>query len=167
MQTIRYMTGLLTFYLKGTITVEQNFLKLKVPNTILTLIPLGSRNHSIPVHQLSSVASSFHLNLKNFLVGIIETLIGLAFLGDSIAFALVLLLVGISTVITSFITQLVVDTTSGTTYVIPFLIFEKAKAEQAEQIINDMIANRLNDTNNRQVTEAQTSVLVDAISELK
>ena len=46
------------------------------------------------------------------------------------------------------------------------MIFEKAKASQAEQLINDMIAGRLNDTNNRQVAEAQTSAIVDAINNI-
>ena len=35
-------------------------------------------------------------------------------------------------------------------------IFEKAKAVQAEQLINNMIASRLNDTNVRQVSEVST-----------
>ena len=43
MQKIEFMTSLLTFYLKGEISTEQNFLTLKVPNTILTLIPLGRK----------------------------------------------------------------------------------------------------------------------------
>lgn len=64
---------------------------------------------------------------------------------------------------TSFATELKVATTAGKEYYIPFLIFEKAKASQAEQLIHRMISGRLNDTNTRQVTEAQTSAIVDAI----
>ena len=75
-----------------------------------------------------------------------------------------MLLWGASTVITSFITELKVDTTAGRAYFIPFLIFEKAKAAQAEQLISNMISGRLNDTNNRQVAEAQTAAIVDAIN---
>ena len=43
MQPIQYMTSLLTFYLKGEIRQEQNFVNLKKPNTILSLIPLGAK----------------------------------------------------------------------------------------------------------------------------
>ena len=61
MNTITYMTGLLTFYLKGEISTDQNFLKLKLPNTILALIPLGSQKDNIPVQQVATVSSNFKL----------------------------------------------------------------------------------------------------------
>ncbi len=166
MNTITYMTGLLTFYLKGEISTDQNFLKLKLPNTILALIPLGAKNDNIPVQQVASVSSNFKLNLKRFLVGVLICLFAFSCLTDPDAFigGIILLLLGASTVITSFATELHVATTAGKEYFIPFLIFEKAKASQAEQLINNMIAERLNDTNNRQVAEAQTSAIVDAIN---
>ena len=47
MEAIKYMTSLLTFYIKGEITTEQNFLKIKFPNTVLALIPLGSRKYNV------------------------------------------------------------------------------------------------------------------------
>lgn len=63
MRKIQYMTGLLTFYLKGEIKVEQNFLRLSRPNTILALIPLGSEKNSIPVTQISAIDSSFKVKI--------------------------------------------------------------------------------------------------------
>lgn len=167
MQTITYMTGLLTFYLKGQITTDQNFVKIKIPNTILSLIPLGSQKHNIPVNQISNVASSFHLNFKDFIVGIIEVFIAFALFGNSVVAGIILLFIGVSTIITSFVTLINVSSTDGSDYTIPFLIFEKAKAGQVEDLINNMVAGRLNDTNNRQVTETQTNVLVDAITNNK
>ena len=56
MKAIKYMTSLLTFYIKGEIATEQNFLKIRFPNTVLALIPLGSRKYNVPVAQISSVA---------------------------------------------------------------------------------------------------------------
>ena len=163
MKTITFMTGLLTFYLKGQISTDQNFLKLKVPNTILALIPLGSKKHNIPVQQLASVSSNFELNFKRFIVGVIICLIAFGTFSDAVILAILLLLWGASTVITSFGIDLNVTTTAGVEYEVSFLVLEKSKVSQAEQLINDMIANRLNDTNNRQVAEAQTSAIVDAI----
>ena len=43
-----------------------------------------------------------------------------------------------------------------------FLIFEKKKAIAAEQMINNMIGYRLNDTNVRMQTENQTAALNSA-----
>lgn len=166
MEAIKYMTSLLTFYIKGEITTEQNFLKIKFPNTVLALIPLGSRKYNVPVAQISSVASNFKFDIKSFFVGLFLTLISLSCFssgGNGIIVGLILLVLSLSLLINSFITELKVDTTSGAYYYIPFIIFEKAKAFQAEQMISSIIATRLNDTNNREVSEASTNAIVDAI----
>ena len=70
MKAIKYMTSLLTFYIKGEIATEQNFLKIRFPNTVLALIPLGSRKYNVPVAQISSVASNFKFDIKSFFVGL-------------------------------------------------------------------------------------------------
>lgn len=57
--------------------------------------------------------------------------------------------------------NLIVTTTAGKEQLIDFIIFDKSKAEMAEQEINKMISNRLDDTNNRQ----QTNRIVSAIQE--
>ena len=166
MEAIKYMTSLLTFYIKGEITTEQNFLKIKFPNTVLALIPLGSCKYNVPVAQISSVASNFKFDIKSFFVGLFLTLISLSCFssgGNGIIVGLILLVLSLSLLINSFITELKVDTTSGAYYYIPFIIFEKAKASQAEQMISSIIATRLNDTNNREVSEASTNAIVDAI----
>ncbi len=149
MQPIQYMSSLLTFYLKGEIRQEQNFVNLKRPNTILSLIPLGAKKDSIPVNQLSSVESNFKLHFGSFLIGAIIAIIGLFMFSQSFILALILLLIGANKAITAFETLLVIKTTSGDSKVIPFLIFEKSKAEQAEMQIRIIISDRLDDTNNR------------------
>ncbi|MGO4925254.1 hypothetical protein ACTQ44_10090 [Ligilactobacillus ruminis] len=166
MKNITYMTSLLTFYLKGEISTEKNFLSLKIPNTVLALIPLGAQKHNVPVNQLSAVSTSFSLAFKELIIGIIEALFGFASIESSFLVGLIILLVGISTIITSFKTELRIDTTSGRSYLIPFVVFEKSKAAGAEEMLNEIISNRLNDTNSRQVTEKQTDAVVDAINNL-
>ena len=156
MNTITYMTGLLTFYLKGEISADRNFLRLKIPNTILALIPLGSKKDNVPVQQISTVAASFRMNFKSFILGIVELLIAFACFESSFGWGVALLILGAATIINSFVTELNVDTTAGVRYVIPFILFEKGKASQAEQLISNIISGRLNDTNVRQVAEAQT-----------
>lgn len=159
MQPIQYMTSLLTFYLKGEIRQEQNFVNLKKPNTILGLIPLGAKKDSIPVSQLSSVESNFNLHLRPFLLGVIFAVGGLCLISESFLLALILVLIGANAIITAFETVLIIKTTAGEEKVISFLIFEKAKAEEAEKQIRQIISDRLDDTNNR----VQTDRIVDAI----
>ena len=109
---------------------------------------------------------SFKFDIKSFFVGLFFMLISLSCFssgGNGILVGLIILALALSLLINSFITELKVDTTSGTYYYIPFIIFEKAKASQAEQMISSIIATRLNDTNNREVSEASTNAIVDAI----
>ena len=75
---------------------------------------------------------------------------------------ILLSILGFFTVINSFQTELEISTTSGTRYMLFFLIFEKKKAIAAEQMINNMIGYRLNDTNVRMQPENQTAALNSA-----
>ena len=165
MQKIEFMTSLLTFYLKGEISTEQNFLTLKVPNTILTLIPLGRKNDTIPVTQISSVSTDFKLLFKDFLIGIIVAIIGIVLFGTNFLIGFILLLIGAAMVINSFQTVLTIKTTSGE--IKSASIFEKSKAEQAASMINHIIGSRLDDTNNRVQGDRQTDRMVEAINSLK
>lgn len=160
MKPIYYMTSLLTFYLKGEIQQEQNFVNLKKPNTILSLIPLGAKKDSIPVNQLASVESNFKLNLGSLIKGLIIAIIGLCMISEVFLLALILLLVGANKAITAFETILTIKTTAGDKKEISFLVFEKAKAEEAETQIRKIISDRLDDTNNR----VQTDRIVEAIN---
>lgn len=168
MNTITFMTSLLTFYLKGEIKQEQHFIRLKCPNTILTFIPLGARKASLPIEQISTVDTSFRLCLKNFIAGILLAVIGLAMLfGNTFFIGLILLLLGASNVIHSFQTELEISMTSGQAHIISFLIFEKSKAEQAAEQIEQLISVRYNATDVGLHTEKQTEALVNAISNIK
>ena len=73
-----FITSYLTFYMKATVELAGDFIKVANPNSILKVIPLGVRNKSIPVNQVSSVDESFKLDLKSFIWGIIFILIGLS-----------------------------------------------------------------------------------------
>ncbi|MBQ9121615.1 MAG: hypothetical protein IJY12_04565 [Clostridia bacterium] len=160
MEPIRYMTSLLTFYLKGEIRQEQNFVNLKKPNTILGVIPLGAKKDSIPVTQLASVESDFSLRIKRLIIGLVVAILGVSIISDIFILGLICLVLGVNYILTAFETYLTIRTTAGETKLVSFLIFEKGKAEQAETQIRSIISMRLDDTNNRR----QTDRIVDAIN---
>lgn len=160
MNSVSYMTSLLTFYLKGEIRSEQNFLNLKKPNTILGFIPLGAKKESLPVNQLASVESNFKLRIGSLLIGAIIAIIGLCLFSTSFILALILLVIGVNKAITAFETILSIKTTAGDEKFISFLVFEKSKADVAESMIRDIISGRLDDTNNR----IHTDRIVEAIN---
>lgn len=159
MTPITYMSSLLTFYLKGEIRCDQNFIYLRRPNTILGLIPLGSRDETIAVNQIASVSTNFKVLAKKAFAGVLLAFLGLICMTASLLLGLILLLCAVNGIIYAMQTHLEIHMTSGQVNYISFLIFEKEKAELAAQQINAMIASRLSDTNTRQ----QTDRIVDAI----
>ena len=159
MENIKFMTSLLTFYLKGEISVDDKTVKLKNPNTILGLIPLGFYKRSIPVTQISTVEESFKLKFKSFLIGLIITFGGFSCFSSSIGGGIIFSLLGIGILLGSFESILLLSLTSGKTETASFFIFEKNKALQAEELINNTISGRLDDTN---VTK-NTDRVVDAM----
>lgn len=168
MKTINFMSSLLTFYMKGEILHEKNFIRLKIPNSILAFIPLGSRKESIPIEQISSVSVDFRLRLKNLLLGLLIGIIGFFSIFDkTFLIGLVLFIIGVTNVINSFQTVLVIDMSSGNSWYIPFLIFERNKADQAKDEIENLISNRYTATDVGMHTEKQTAEIVNAIEELK
>jgi len=167
MERIRFITSLLTFYIKGEISFEQNFIKLKRPNTLLTFIPFGCKKDSVAVNQIASVSTNFKLLPKALLLGLIEVIIGFICFGsgDSTLIAGILIMaLGAITVMNSFQTILSIETTGSKRYYLSFFIFEKSKATKAEEAINNLIASRLNRTDVAQATQAQTNAIVNAIN---
>ena len=162
MNTITYITSILTFYMKGEISVEQNFVKLKDPNSILGLIPLGSKNEQISINQISSVQSNFKLKLGKLILGIIIAIMAFSMLGQEGGFLsfVIFAIIAANTILNAFEVDLKINQTSGQERSIDFFIFERAKADQAVQMINNAISGRLSDTNTRE----QTDRIVEALN---
>lgn len=162
MNSIKYITSLFTFYMKGEISAEQNSIKIKDPNSILGLIPLGSKKESIAINQISSVQSNFKLKIGKLIIGIILVAASFSAMFQEGGFlgGLILLAISVNVVLNAFEIDLNIVMTSGKDHLIDFFIFEKNKATLAEQEINKLIENRLDDTNTRQ----QTDRLVEAIN---
>ena len=160
METIKYITSLLTFYLKGEISSEQNFITFKEPNTILGIIPLGARKESVAIDQIASTQTNMKMKFGKLLLGLLICFVALVSFFESFFGGLILLALGANLIIDAFEIDLQIKMTSGQVRAIDFFVFEKHKAENAERQINAMIASRLNDTNNRQ----QADRIIEAIN---
>ena len=150
----QFMVSLLLFYMKGEVNIEKNMVRATFPNTIFKLIPLGKTNKTIPVNQISSIDDSFRLDVKAFVLGIIAVIFGFSVLSDSVLFGILLLVYGVSTVVSSFETILVVYSTAGVPFVISFVIFEKEKALQIKAEL-DKITNYHNDSHDLNIHRQQ------------
>lgn len=174
METITFMSSVITFYIKGEISAEQNFVKIKTRNR-LGLIPLNSVEERIPITQISLVGMIIRANSFFCVVGSLLTFVNLLILTEMPSFRCILLiLLGIAMIICSLRKCLVIDLTSGRVIRIPFVVFEWDKANRAAALINDLISNRIDDTNVRIHTDRsiddnreQTDRVVDAIKGLE
>ncbi|MBD8912687.1 MAG: hypothetical protein EGR82_03310 [Ruminococcus bicirculans] len=167
MKTIKYRISLPTAYLKGEVTHEQNFVKLKTPNILFSLLAIGTKTDVIPVNQIATVTRTFNCIGVILLFGIILMWSGFSVISASKILSLssslapiILILLGVLIIITSFQTVITIKTTSGEALKISVLIFDRSKALEIEELINQLISNRLDDTNNRQ----QTDRIVEAIT---
>lgn len=167
MKTIKYRISLPTAYLKGEVTHEQNFVKLKTPNVLFSLLAIGTKTDVIPVNQIATVTRTFNCIGVILLFGIILMWSGFSVISASKILSLssslapiILILLGVLIIITSFQTVITIKTTSGEALKISVLIFDRSKALEIEDLINQLISNRLDDTNNRQ----QTDRIVEAIT---
>lgn len=167
MKSIKYRISLPTAYLKGEVTHEQNFVKLKTPNILFSLLAIGTKTDVIPVNQIATVTRTFNCIGVILLFGIILMWSGFSVISASKILSLssslapiILILLGVLIIITSFQTVITIKTTSGEALKISVLIFDRSKALEIEDLINQLISNRLDDTNNRQ----QTDRIVEAIT---
>lgn len=174
MEPIVFMTSVPTFYMKGEISREGNFVKFKIPNTLLVFIPLGASSENIPITQISAVGIRAFFKLSYFLLGLLCGLFGLATTTYAFLFGLILLLLGVILVLSAPQCYLVTDLTSGRVITTSFTVFDRAKAAQAESMINALISERIDDTNVRTHTDRaidgskeQTDRIVDAINNIK
>lgn len=154
-----FIVSYLTFYLKASVALEGDFIKLSNPNTILKVIPLGAENKTVPVDQLSSVDDSFRLDFKAFLWGVLFAVIGFSMLDASFLGGLILAGYGILTVLSAFQTILTLNLTSGQSLKVSVAVFEKANLLNCKNTIETLVQNRYNNTN----VAANTDRLIDAM----
>ncbi|OUZ18374.1 hypothetical protein [Enterococcus cecorum] len=158
-----FITSYLTFYLKATVALEGEFIKISNPNTILKVIPLGAENKTIPVDQISSVDDSFKMTFGSFVWGIIFALIGLSMFNSSFIGALILTAYGVLTILSSFQTVMSINLTSGISHSINVVIFEKSNILECKSTIEGLIQRRYDNTN----VSANTDRIVEVLSNKK
>lgn len=166
-QSIDFVTSYLTFYLKGRVDFTVNNLHIKVPNTILGLIPLGSHQRTLDINHISSTASDFHIAFGQFVVGAIIFLLGFGdVFGSRPSFlGVIALLFGLFYALNALQSYVAVTIDSGEVFAIPLVIFEKGKAEVIANNINQMLAARTYDTNVRIHSAASADRIVGAINQ--
>ena len=165
-----FSVSLITPWIKGSIKVDNAFIYVDMPNTILFgLLPAGKSKDSSPLSGVTNVYTSKSYKLGSIILGIVLALIGFSMFGSSFAAGLVLLVIGVAVFGGGIKTALTYER-SGITKVIEFPFFEAQHVDELEgQIIGKIQAyqddrnGRMNAERTMHQSQENTQQIVDAV----
>lgn len=129
-----FSISLIFFWIKGHLSVDNRFIKMRVPNTIFGIIPAGSDNETIPLKTVSNLKVSTRYRVWPLVIGVIIALSALGSLGDSFFGAVIMLIIGVA-IAGSGIQKKLSFQKSGTEETISVPFFEKDVLSNIEKAI--------------------------------
>ena len=92
----QFAVSLLTPWIKGTMDIDESFLQIDMPNTVLFgMLPAGKSKDSTPLSGVINVYTSNSYKIGAIILGAF-VLLGLSMIGSSIVGALILILIGVT-----------------------------------------------------------------------
>ena len=152
--TVKFSLSPLFFWIKGSISVDQKFVKVHSKNTILGVIPAGNNDQTIPVNNISAANMTTSFSLKPMIIAIIFLVIAVTLFGSSGAFFskifsfIIFGLLAFSSFANAFLTLLVIQR-AGSDYYIAVPFYEKKKMLMAKDAIDELLAGHLDNINVR------------------
>lgn len=148
-----FSVSLLAFWVKGNVSVDNSFLRVDIPNTILFgLIPAGKNKDTSPLSGITNIYTSSSYKLGAIFLGVILALIGFSSFSNSALLGFVLLLLGVVLVGSGIKTSLSYER-SGIIKTIEFPFFEANHVRELEEEITNKLQAFQDDRNVRMQTE--------------
>ena len=92
----QFAVSLVTPWIKGTMDIDESFLQIDMPNTVLFgMLPAGKSKDSTPLSGVTNVYTSNSYKIGAIILGAF-VLLGLSMIGSSIVGALSLILIGVA-----------------------------------------------------------------------
>ncbi|MFM2764888.1 hypothetical protein [Limosilactobacillus fermentum] len=92
----QFAVSLVTPWIKGTMDIDESFLQIDIPNTVLFgMLPAGKSKDSTPLSGVTNVYTSNSYKIGAIILGAF-VLLGLSMIGSSIVGALILILIGVA-----------------------------------------------------------------------
>ena len=92
----QFAVSLVTPWIKGTMDIDESFLQIDMPNTVLFgMLPAGKSKDSTPLSGVTNVYTSNSYKIGAIILGAF-VLLGLSMIGSSIVGALILILIGVA-----------------------------------------------------------------------
>lgn len=137
-RTVNFAISLLFFWVKGSVFVDDRFVKVNRGNTILGFIPAGKDAQTIPLKNISSAQLTSKYKVFPMLIGGIFILIALSIIGNSFFAGLIFLLIGVGIFGSGTLTTLIIQR-AGSDYTVSVPFFEKNKMAQVQDMIDEAL----------------------------
>lgn len=169
-ESAKFSVSLLTFWIKGSMTVDKNFIHINMPNTVLfgTIAAGNSRDNS-PLQGITNVYTSKEYKVGLMGWGALIALIGLVLFGTSFLAGLVLLLVGVALFLSGIRTRFSYER-SGVVKNIDVPFFEANHVQEFAEQVQKAISGYQEDRNVRvqaentiKQSQKNTQQIVDAV----
>ncbi|MFH5811278.1 zinc-ribbon domain-containing protein [Companilactobacillus sp. FL22-1] len=148
-----FSVSLVAFWVKGSITMDDSFLRVNMPNTVLFgLLPAGKTKDSSPLSGITNVYTSKSYKLGSIILGLVLIMAGLAMLGSVTFGALLMLLIGAAVLGGGIKTSFTYER-SGIQKVIEFPFFEASRVDGLENQLTQKLAQFQDDRNVRKQSE--------------
>jgi hypothetical protein len=148
-----FSVSLVAFWVKGSITMDDSFLRVNMPNTILFgLLPAGKTKDSSPLSGITNVYTSKSYKLGSIILGAILIMVGLAMFGASAFAALIALVIGAAVLGGGIKTSFTYER-SGIEKTIEFPFFEASRVDGLENQLTQKLAQFQDDRNVRKQSE--------------
>lgn len=159
-----FSVSVVTPWVKGNMSVDDGFLKVKIQNTILFgLIPAGMHKDTSPLQSVSNVYTSKEYKLGRLVLGALVVLLGLYMFSSSFLGAIIAVLIGAAILFSGILTVFAYER-SGIEKKIFLPFFEANHASEfEEQVISAMRAYQ-NDRNVRVHSQNSSDQIVNAIN---
>ncbi|HLR81066.1 MAG TPA: hypothetical protein VK119_10930 [Bacillota bacterium] len=151
---IEFALSVIFFWVQGHLSVDNRFVKVTTANTILGLFPAGKDSQTIPLKNISSTKLSSKYKILPMFLGLIILLTTLPTLGRSFG-SLIFFLIGGVLFCSGILTTLIIQR-SGNDYYISVPFFEKNKLVQAQNAIEEAMAEDVDKTDLNQFFDKKT-----------
>ena len=166
-----FSVRLLAFWVKGSITLDDAFLRVNMPNTVFFgLVPAGKQKDSSPLSGITNVYTSKSYKLSSIFLGLLIAIIGVALMGSSFFSALIAIIVGVLLIGSGIRTTFNYER-SGISKTIDLPFFEAHHSEELEEKLTQKLATYQADRNVRAQTDRtiqqgaqNTQQIVNAVS---
>lgn len=128
-------------FLKTKIVLTNRRIAGESPNVVLGFIPVGSNKVNYPLRNVASTQVSTSLRFFRLIIGVILALLGLALIGQSAGF-IIILVIGIIMVISSFQLAIAFTNNAGQGEDLPIWVLEKGNAQAFLNQISTTLAEQ-------------------------